>query len=59
MEILFSLEYVCVRVYICLLIHVHVSKLNHIHTQNFLAKLLVSLQISKRTLTVPRDWDLV
>ena len=59
MEILFSLEYVCVRVCICVLIHMHVSKLNYIHTLNFLAKLLVSLQISKRTLTVPRDWDLV
>ena len=34
----------------------HVSKLNHIHTLNFLAKLLVSLQISKKTLTVPLDW---
>lgn len=55
-ETLFSLEYVCVCVCTCVLIHMHVSKLNHIHTLNFLAKLLVSLQISKKTLTVPLDW---
>ena len=47
---------VCVCMHMCACAYMHVSELSHIHTLNFLARLLVSSQISKSTLKVPLDW---
>ena len=49
---------VCACVYACTGAHMHVCELSHTNTLNFLARLLVSSQISKSTFIVPPDWAL-